>query len=299
MRTLCAGPRPSPPVTRTRLLLCLTGLFALGVATGIGLQRRWPLGRVRDELSVGPRTSPPLTLAALAQLPRHRRLVIVCAGQSNAANYGEPRRSGGAGVYAFADGQLFAAIDPLPGGDGYGGSIWTRLGARLAQLGRYDAITFAIVAQGSTRIDDWTPGGRCHGRLNETLRDLARRGLPVDFILWQQGEEEGRQAASSGQTYAAALTSLQDICRQLAPTATFLAARATFEDGTAANEQIRLAQAAGALARSASPGPDLDDLGADFRRDGIHFNSRGLDAAADRWLASLREPLTRLSGPTR
>ena len=37
-------------MTRTRLLLCLTGLFALGVATGIGLQRRWPLGRVRDEL---------------------------------------------------------------------------------------------------------------------------------------------------------------------------------------------------------------------------------------------------------
>ena len=286
-------------MTRTRLPVALAAVFLVGLAAGIGLQHRWPLGRVRDELSVGSRTSPPLTLAALAKLPRHRRLVIVCSGQSNAANYGAPRRSGGAGVYAFADGQLFTAIDPLPGGDGYGGSIWTRLGARLAQLGHYDAITFAVVAQGSTRIDDWTPGGRCHDRLSETLRELARRGLPVDFILWQQGEEEGRQAASSGRTYETALASLQDICRQLAPTATFLAAQATFEDGTAANEQIRLAQAAGALARSAAPGPDLDDLGVDFRRDGIHFNSRGLDAAADRWLESLREHLTRPSDPAR
>lgn len=274
-------------MTRGRTALSLALAFGSGLALGVWLQHRWPLGRVRDELSTQP-ASVAITPGELAKIPRARRLVIVCAGQSNAANYGEPRRAAGAGVYAFHEGKLYAAVDPLPGGDGYGGSVWTRLGARLATSGQYDAIVFAVAAQGSTRVADWAPGGGYYTRLMSTLQQLSADSLTVDFILWQQGEEEGRDPGASGVAYARSLASIQAACRQVAPQAVFLPAQATFTGQPPANEQIRVAQSAHAPAGLA---PDLDQLGDGFRRDGVHFNARGLDAAADLWLRVLQTAL--------
>ena len=275
------------------LPLCLLGLgLAVGLAAGVWLQHRWPLGRVRDELSVC-RGGAAIAVPALARIPPERRLVFVCIGQSNAANYGEPRAAAGANVYAFADGQLFAATDPLPGGDGYGGSIWTRLGAKLALADQAEAIVFAVVARGSTCAADWAPGGSEHERLHRTLRQLAAAGLPADFILWQQGEQEGRVATLDGRGYARALAAVHGAARTVFPEATFLPAQATFSADTALNEQIRLAQAAAGALPGAGAGPDLDRLGAAFRRDGIHFNAPGLSAAADLWFDALQAPLAR------
>lgn len=276
----------------------LGAVLVIGLLLGVWVQHRWPLGRIRDEWSRRP-TPTPATPASLAQLPADRRLVLVCVGQSNAANYGEPRRSAGPGVYAFAAGQLYNATDPLPGGDGYGGSIWTRLGARLASRAHSDAIVFAVLAQGSTYAADWAPGGHAHPRLAATLAQLAAAGLPANYILWHQGEEEGRDPAHSGPAYAASLAALQAACRTLAPTAPFLVARATYGEATAVNEQIRLAQTAAGQLPGAHLGPDFDTLGADYRRDGIHFNARGLDAAADLWLQTLSPLLPPTQPPGR
>lgn len=285
--------RARPPIVKFPRPLLLLGIgLALGLVAGVWIQHRWPLGRVRDELSVNHQRAP-LAPADLARLPAARRIVLVCVGQSNAANYGEPRAAAGANVYAFADDQIFTAIDPLPGGDGYGGSVWTRLGAKLALSTKADAIVFAVVAEGSTRVADWAPGGRCHERLVRTLHQLRSAGLPADFILWQQGEQEGRIAAASGQDYALALSAVDATSRAIFPHATFLAAQATFGAGTASNEQIRLAQAAAGAFPGAAAGPDLDRLGEAYRRDGIHFNARGLTAAADLWFEALQTPLAR------
>jgi lysophospholipase L1-like esterase len=246
---------------------------------------------VRDELRSRPQPAT-VPLSDIARTSAARRLVVLCAGQSNAANYGETRRAAGANVYAFARGQLYRAIDPLPGGDGYGGSIWTRLAARLLTGGEIDTVVFAVVAEGSTFVADWAAGGRCHQRLVDTLNQLHAAGLPPDYVLWQQGESEGRAADSSGTAYLETLSSLHRTVRQSAPSAVFLPARATFSEAPAANEQIRVAQAAAAHLPGAAPGPDLDRLGAAFRHDGIHFSNGGLDAAADLWLESLRPLLT-------
>ncbi|MEY2881705.1 MAG: hypothetical protein RLZZ15_4085 [Verrucomicrobiota bacterium] len=267
----------------------LAAVFALGVLAGIGVQHRWPLGRIRDEFSTRP-ASAPRTTADLAALPRARRLVVVAVGQSNAANFGATRGAAGAGVYAFARGELFQATDPLPGGDGYGGSVWTRLGARLIAAGDREAVVFAVVAKGSTRVTDWAPSGPEHPRLISTLRDLAAAGLPPDAICWWQGETEGRDPAAAGHDYAAALAALVAACRAAAPEAVFLAAQSTTHADSPANQQIRLAQTAAPATR---PGPDLDRLGAEFRADGTHLNARGLDAAAALWLEALRRELPR------
>jgi hypothetical protein len=268
-------------------------IFSVGLAAGIYLQHRWPVGRWRQHLAPPPTPAPADVLAAVRNLPPARRLVIVTTGQSNAANYGQTRASGGAGVHAFADTRLFAAIDPLPGGDGDRGSIWTRLGARLINERAAEAVVFAVVAEGSTRASDWAPGGRCHARLAATLRQLAAANLPADFILWQQGETEADASGSSGGDYEKAVASVFAACREIFPRAEFLAASATFRAHAPRNEQIRLAQAALARLPGASPGPDLDRLDGAHRSDGVHFSTTGLAAAADLWLESLRPALAR------
>ena len=275
---------------RFRTILGGTTLVILGFAAGIYLQHRWPLGRLIASLRPGPAMAS-RSLNDLAALPSARRLVLVVAGQSNAANYGETRRAAGYRVFAFNRGEVYTAVDPLPGGDGDGGSIWTRLGARLAMTDEYDAVIIAVVAQGSTSLKDWTPGGSCHQRLLETLQQLAAAKLPADYFLWQQGESEAGAPAAAGPAYLRELQQLHQTCRQVFPQVVFVAAHATYGASPALNEQIRLAQAAAADLPGALPGPDLDALGGAFRSDGIHFNDGGLSAAADLWFVSLKTSL--------
>ena len=260
--------------------------------TGLYVQHRWPLGGWRSRWEYRP-TLAPLAPQDIARLPAARRLVLVAAGQSNAANYGEPRGAAGAGVYAFAGGRLFQAVDPLPGADGAGGSPWTRLGARLIVTGHYDAIVLAVVARGSTSARDWSPGGQWHSQLITTLRELAATGLPADFILWQQGETEGWSPQADGREYLATLRSLIAACHEAAPRAIFLVAQATYGGHAPSNAQIRFAQAEAANLPGTAAGPDLDTLDVAYRRDGIHFNNRGLEAVAGLWLAALQPRLDR------
>jgi hypothetical protein len=279
-------------VKNFRTILGGTALVFAGLAAGIYLQHRWPLGRVGASFQAGPAMAS-RSLADLAALPSARRLVLVVAGQSNAANYGETRRTAGYRVFAFDRGEVYTAVDPLPGGDGDGGSIWTRLGARLAMTDDYDAVIIAVVAQSSTQLKDWTPGGSCHQRLVETLQQLAAAKLPPDYFLWQQGESEAGSPAAAGPAYLRELRQLHETCRQIFPGIVFVAAHATYGASPAVNEQIRLAQTAAAELPGALPGPDLDALGEAFRRDGVHFNDGGLSAAADLWFAALKSSLAR------
>ncbi|HEX2852740.1 MAG TPA: sialate O-acetylesterase [Opitutaceae bacterium] len=277
-----------------RIVLSFT-LVGIGIALGVFIQHRWPLGRLRAELNRRPSPTT-ATLQSIASIPPERRLVLVVAGQSNAANYGATRAMAGASVYAFSNGQLFEAVDPLPGGDGDGGSIWTRLGARLAMAGDYDAVIFAVVAQGSSTAQDWAPHGRHHFLLVDTLHQLARANLRPDFILWQQGETEAGQAAAPGRDYLLSLEAVQAGARAVFPDISLVVAQASYIRGAPRNEQVRLAQLA--LPAGMVAGPDLDQLGSAYRGDGIHFNEAGLAQAAELWHAALRTPLMNRRPPT-
>jgi hypothetical protein len=280
----------------SRRMMSVAILLGAGIATGVFLQHRWPLGRLRAELANRPRSAG-VSLDAIARLPRARRLVIVVAGQSNASNHGSTRAAAGGRVFAFAHGALFAAVDPLPGGDGDGGSIWTRLGAKLAMTDHYDAIVFAVVAQGSTRAAGWAPRGSCFARFSETLRQLASIGLPADGIFWQQGETESAIPTASGREYVAALESVMEAAQEIFPEAIFFVAQSTFSRDVVANAQIPLAQAAVQREPRVVSGPNLDQLGAEFRSDGVHFNERGLSAAAGLWFEACQVAFAR--GPSK
>jgi hypothetical protein len=273
----------------TRISSCFAAgaLFISGILAGVYLQHRWPVG-LWGRPSAPPPVPATLSIEAISSLPPARRLVIVVAGQSNAANYGSARADGGPGVYAWDQGRLFQARDPLPGADRDRGSPWPRLGASLLLAGDFDAVIFASLAQGSSRADDWAPSGHLHTKLQTTLRELSSAGLPADFILWQQGETEGGSPDESGTTYLAAMTALIASTRDTAPAARWVIARATYREGIAVNAQIREAQRLASALPGALAGPDLDELGPAYRSDGIHFNAGGLDATAALW----REALT-------
>lgn len=270
--------------------ITLATCFALGVVAGIYVQHRWPVGRWRAEMSRDVQPAEP-ALADLAAIPRERRLVLLCLGQSNAANYGSARSQAGPKVYAFAGGRLYVAKDPLPGGDGYGGSIWTRLGARIAATGDYDAVVFAVAAQGSSYAADWAAGGSRHAQLTTTLEALASANLRPDAVLWVQGEQEAREAHTSAAAYAAQVRAVAAECRRVAPHAPFYVAVASF--GAETNEQIPLAQRQLTAEPGFAAGPDLDQLRGPYRSDGIHFNEDGLQAAAERWFEALAPTVNR------
>lgn len=278
----------------TRGVFFIAGVaLVVGIAIGILVQRRWPVGRWKSELSNQP-TLAEVAPATLAGIPADRRLVLLCIGQSNAANYGETKRNSGPNVYAFSAGKLYQANDPLPGGDGYGGSVWSRLGARLVSSTKLEAVVLAVVARGSTYARDWAPGGSCHPQLAETLAALRDANLPVDFVLWQQGEQEARQPEASGREYLRALEEIRTACTAIHPAARFVVSRSTF--GSTVNEQIREAQRLAATLPGTLSGPDLDALNAPFRSDGIHFNDLGLSEAARLWHEALAPLLNQRGG---
>jgi hypothetical protein len=261
-------------VTLTWLLL-----FGGGLIAGVYLQPLWPIGRWHIERGPASAESgiPPGKIAAL---PEQRRLIILIAGQSNAANYGSARSSGGAGVYAYDDGRLYSAQDPMPGADQYGGSPWPRFGALLKMTGRYDAVVLTSLAQGGSLASDWAPGGRLHGEILKRLHELKSLGLPVGFILWQQGESAGWSPESSGTDYVKAMTALIGATLAIEPDCRWLVARATYGQDDSINAQILEAQQFAASLPGVFPGPALDTLEANYRHDGVHFNAAGLDKAA-------------------
>ncbi len=283
-------------MTRTAQLVLGAGLFLCGVLAGVYVQHRWPVGRWGKEIAptlAAPAADP----GQIARLPSNRRLVLLLAGQSNAANYGSVLADAGPGVYAWHDGKLLPARDPLPGADQHRGSPWTRLAAMLMLTKRYDAVVLVAIAQGGTYAADWAPGGSWHGRLQQTLRDLQQAELPPDFILWQQGESEGGTPGAAGQDYLTTMTALLESTRSLAPHARWVIARATYSDHHLGNAQIREAQRLAASLPGAHPGPDLDILDGPYRSDGVHFNGRGLDAAAALWRDSLDPLLVERTAP--
>jgi lysophospholipase L1-like esterase len=277
---------------KSRTYLGYTAAVCFSFSLGVFVQHRWPIGRWGDDASSRSHVAS-VTPDQLAKLPANRRLILLCIGQSNAANYGSSRRAAGARVYAFANAKLHVATDPLPGGDGYGGSIWTRLGPRLVESGRFDAIVFAVAAKGSTRATDWAPKGSCHLQLVQTLNELQSSGLPVDVVLWQQGEEEAREPTASEDDYIEAVKAVAATCHRYFPRAPVMIAQATF--GELVNEQIRRAQQRLAEEPGFAVGPDIDRYGLDFRHDGIHLNDAGLDAAASAWFDKLSKILSRPS----
>jgi hypothetical protein len=208
-------------------------------------------------------------------------VVILALGQSNAGNHGNVRRGSPNGTLWF-DAHCYPIADPLAGGTGTGGSIWSRLAASLDDPSERKALVLAVLAVDATTASDWTHDGPLSSRLHNLIGKLRDDHLEVSAVLWQQGEAEARTGAS-GDAYAAELSNLIRQLRRDRVTAPVFLARST-RCRNSGSEAIRRGVARVAT-REAGVflGPDTDLIGEDQRYDGCHFNDAGLQSASIAW----------------
>jgi hypothetical protein len=223
-----------------------------------------------------------------AQARPERVMVALVFGQSNAANYGESRRTAGPKIQVLHNRKLARASDPLPGANGVGGSVWTRLGDKILAAGYYDRVIFVPAAYGGSEIADWQPEVKKHFKLIESAIDSTHgTGLRFTHLFWHQGESDNALDIGPAE-YRARFLNIMRAIREAGVDAPVFVAVATRCGDYGENKDIRWAQ------RDVVnhdlriwQGPDTDALGPAFRHDGCHFSTRGLDAHAELWLEYL------------
>lgn len=206
--------------------------------------------------------------------------VLVVVGQSNVANHGRSRGRSGIDSYAVSLDGVFHLDDPLPGASGPGGSPWPHWAALQQRNRPGSQVVVASVAQGSSAVSDWIPGGVHSQRLPDVLRALRQQQLNVDAVVWHQGETESWSGADAA-AYAANLRSWIASVRALGVDAPIFVCLTTRDGQGVINPSIRQAQASVWNSQDrVFAGADTDSLGDAFRSDGVHFNGRGLQAFA-------------------
>lgn len=221
----------------------------------------------------------------MTQKPDFNALVI---GQSNAANHGPTRlRVDSDKASLFFKGALQPLHDPLPGGSGTGGSVWTRLGRRLLATDRFDRIIFTLAAIDGASIRDLAPGGKYFPAIATPLSAMSKTDLIPSHVFIQQGEQE-TLLVTSATDYLKSLKSLIDCLRNGGVGAPVFVCQGTYQNGLT-NRDVRSAQAEIVdPANHIFAGPDTDSLGANWRSDDTHFTDAGLEALADLWMDALR-----------
>ena len=222
----------------------------------------------------------------MTEKPDFHALVI---GQSNAANHGPtPQRVDSDKASLFFKGALQPLHDPLPGGSGTGGSVWTRLGRRLLATDRFDRIIFTLAAIDGASIRELAPGGKYFPAIANPLSSMSKTDLVPSHVFIHQGEQE-TLLATSASDYLNVLKSLIACLRNGGVGAPVFVCRNTYRNGLT-NKDVRSAQEEIVdPANHIFAGPDTDSLGEDWRSDdNVHFSDAGLEAFADLWMGALR-----------
>lgn len=224
-------------------------------------------------------------------------LVLLALGQSNAGNHGARSRDTSAAVALIADDKCILATDPLPGATGSGGSIWSRLPRQLKAQGiETRPVVMSVIAVDAATIDDWiSPTSPLPEMLKSRVAHMKRLGLPPDFVLWQQGEADGRKNTTEQHYFDGLmqLGSLLDLTGTQAPVLLaystvcgsdpHMPIRQAIERVIAADSRFRL-------------GPDTDTLAGPINRDGCHLTTTGLESAARMWASAIIKETLLLRG---
>jgi hypothetical protein len=284
---------------QSRRWLLGLALLAAGLCFGALIQKYYGVGHLVHgivqpvAIESTPRPVPSPTPArieiSISDLPPQRIMVAVAFGQSNSANFGGTPRMAGQGVYNFAYGHLYRAVDPLLGATGESGSVWTRLGDMIIAAGVYDAVVFIPIGVDNTQIARWSSTGDLHPRIINALDEAQAAGLKVTHLLWHQGESDNGLKTTRVQ-YRTMLHDMVASIRAhgvMAPMYVSVASRCGDANPSAEIEQAQ--RDVVSISDAIFPGPDTDTLGPAFRLpDRCHFSDEGLDQFARLWLEALR-----------
>ena len=122
-------------------------------------------------------------------------LLLLVLGQSNAGNHGETRSASAHGAL-WLDGHCYRIADPLAGGAGSAGSIWSRLTASMGLQRSPRELLLVILAIDASRATNWIAPGPISTKLLSIGDALRSHHLTVSAVLWQQGEADARSATS-------------------------------------------------------------------------------------------------------
>jgi len=217
--------------------------------------------------------------------------VFVTAGQSNSANYGNPRQVAQDDRVVYFDGKGFVhAQDPIPGGCGDGGSPWALLGDRIA-ASQEVPVCFRSASLTWTEVAAWLPPDtELYKNLNSCVKAFGKDGIRA--VLWHQGESD-TLVKTSAETYCDRIqTIVETLNKDAGYQLPWLVAQASFHPGSKAPEQALVAKGQQLLwaKKICHQGPVTDDLlGPEYRHDGVHFNQKGLAKHAGRWFDALTQ----------
>ncbi|MBL0730307.1 sialate O-acetylesterase [Piscinibacter sp. HJYY11] len=281
-------------------LLALAALLAATALAGAYVWKRSSGGPPRQVFPPEPLTTDPWgrllaypgKQAVACPVQDESTVVLIVAGQSNAANSGALRHTSrhGSRVVNFLDGRCFVAASPLLGADGRSGEYWTLLADRLIDEGKARQVVLAPFSVNGTRIERWQPGGELHAPFLAMLGQLRAVYRPSQ-VLWHQGESDFLLGTTQT-TYADALKALVLGVRSKGIEAPFhvaVASRCLLSAWRADNPVAQAQRAAPDAALRILPGPDADAVWADAHRfDDCHLSAAGQAEMAERWLGVLR-----------
>jgi hypothetical protein len=233
-----------------------------------------------------------------------QEIVLLTFGQSISASHGESGYTphGNAINFNPNDGHCYVATDPLLGasiGSGsHVGSIWGYLCDGLLATRRWDRCIVAPIAQGSTTMEEWAPGGAVNHLVREAVEGLRANGLVPSLLLYGQGEADASVRADPV-AYQAHFNAMVANIRSFSAAPILVAVETICydspdlidtDDSTRVAKWIgqeKIAQAQRAVVNPAKgilPGPYLDFIsGREGRWDGCHLSTYGLKAAANQW----------------
>lgn len=218
-----------------------------------------------------------------------RTMVALVFGQSNSANAGWGRYTPKHDVYVYYDGKCYQGMDPLPGTNGTGGTVWSRLGDKVIEGGLYDKVLFIACGVGGTSMNQWTPTGELYPRVLDALASLKAANITITHILWHQGENDNG-AHTKKDDYKKMFMAMVDDIRKHGVDAPIYVAVATRCGGN--QEGFEIQQAQRELVNTTLgiyPGAFSDELTSiDDRPDSCHFTASGLDKHANLWFNAIK-----------
>ena len=231
--------------------------------------------RYRSFLNSNGRTSVPCPEDAV---------VIAVIGQSNAANHvnSKFKDPNNFRAFNFFDEKCYLIEDPNLGATGNGGSIWTYFSTSLANVLNKNVVIINNSIKG-TSVEDWSRDKYgFFSKFDESLKQIGKYGFKLSYLIWLQGEKDS-QRKTTPEDYLKSFNDLfykikKNPAYDLVNSKTFIFQTSVCHDGLKSNIDILNAQAK--IAESHSDVHlvmNTDELGAEYRYDGCHFNFSGVD----------------------
>ncbi|MBK1881233.1 hypothetical protein JIN85_02335 [Luteolibacter pohnpeiensis] len=223
--------------------------------------------------------------------------VYVTAGQSNSANDGGPAYTptdDRVSVRLSVSGSTWRhAYDPMPIATASDGSVWSRLGDKLAAATDLP-IGFICVGVGGTQTSQWVPGqSHYDDRLKPAVQSFPDHGFRA--VLWHQGETDSVYSTTAV-TYAARMASIISQSRiDCGWDAPWYMAEASFHPSAVLKQEepVTAGQRATIFADPlvfigpTTDGFHLEDANGGKLKDTVHFNAAGMADHSDQWLEIL------------